>query len=281
MVGSADYKIRRAAEGMDDFFAIAHLQRRIWGDNSLVITSPHLVKVQVELGALVLVAYRPDDEIIGFVYSFPGTRKGESMHWSHMLGVLSEYRGAGIGKALKWRQCDELLEEGFSVCCWTFDPLQAINGRLNIVNLGARTDEYIVNAYSSRDEYLDEGMPTDRLVARWELDCETARAARTGKSNRCSITMKDLPMAITPEKVDDGYVPSKFEFHGAKEYVGVPIPGDITRMRRDVTVHALQWRLAVREALQYYFNKGYMLTDTLNPEESKSPTHVYVLQKLK
>jgi predicted GNAT superfamily acetyltransferase len=265
---------------MDDFFSIAHLQHHIWGNNSLVVTSPHLVKVQVELGALVLVAHKPDGEIIGFVYSFPGTRNGEPMHWSHMLGVLPEYRGSGIGKALKWRQCDELLEEGFTVCCWTFDPLQAINARLNIVTLGTRTTEYIVNAYSSRDEYLDEGMPTDRLVARWELDGDATRAAREGKSNRSSLTMDDISLTIAPEKVADGYVPSKFEFHGVKEYVGVPIPSDISRMRRDAKVHALQWRLAVREALQYYFNKGYVVIDILTPEESKTPTHVFVLQTM-
>ena len=43
---------------------------------------------------------------------------------SHMLGVLPEYRNAGVGRLLKLHQREDALARGIDLIEWTFDPLE-------------------------------------------------------------------------------------------------------------------------------------------------------------
>ena len=54
---------------------------------------------------------------------------------------------------------------------WTFDPLQAGNAHFNINHLGALPIEYVPDMYGTHpDNVLFGALPTDRFIARWQLD---------------------------------------------------------------------------------------------------------------
>ena len=63
------------------------------------------------------------------------------MLWSHMAGVLPEYRG-GLGYRLKLAQRERALAQGYDLIEWTFDPLQAMNAHFNFAKLGGVVEEY-------------------------------------------------------------------------------------------------------------------------------------------
>jgi predicted GNAT superfamily acetyltransferase len=106
--------------------------------------------------------------------SLPGMKTGRGgpqayLH-SHMLAVKEGYRNRGLGAQLKWEQRREALSRGIRHMEWTFDPLEIKNAFLNIHKLGAIVCSYRVNFYGVSSSRLQGGLPTDRLLAEWELD---------------------------------------------------------------------------------------------------------------
>ena len=75
--------------------------------------------------------------MIGFAYAVVGMKAGRPMQWSHMTGVLPEYRG-GLGYRLKLEQRARALAQGYDLIEWTFDPMQAMNAHFNFAKLGVR-----------------------------------------------------------------------------------------------------------------------------------------------
>jgi predicted GNAT superfamily acetyltransferase len=84
-----------------------------------------------------------------------------------MLGVLPEYRNAGVGRQLKLRQRDDALARGIDLIEWTFDPLDLKNAYFNVERLGAVVRRYLRNQYGVSSSVLHGGLPTDRCVAEW------------------------------------------------------------------------------------------------------------------
>jgi predicted GNAT superfamily acetyltransferase len=99
-----------------------------------------------------------------------------------MLAVRGSHRNRGIGAQLKWEQRHEALERGIRRMEWTFDPLEIKNAFLNIHKLGAIVCEYRVNFYGVSSSQLQGGLPTDRLLAEWELDSPRVKAIVEGRA---------------------------------------------------------------------------------------------------
>ena len=114
--------------------------------------------------------------MVGFAFSIVGVKDGQPTQWSHMMGVLPEYRRQGLGRELKLAQRERALAGGFDLMEWTFDPLQALNAHLNFAKLGVVCDEYGVNIYGESSSALHRGTPTDRFVVQWNI-ARTARRA--------------------------------------------------------------------------------------------------------
>jgi predicted GNAT superfamily acetyltransferase len=98
-----------------------------------------------------------------------------------MLAVREGYRNRGIGAQLKREQRLEALSRGIRRMEWTFDPLEIKNAFLNIHKLGAIACRYEVNFYGVSSSHLQGGLPTDRLVAEWQLDSLRVEAALEGR----------------------------------------------------------------------------------------------------
>jgi predicted GNAT superfamily acetyltransferase len=84
-----------------------------------------------------------------------------------MLGVLPDYRDAGVGRKLKLAQRDHALNMGVDLIEWTFDPLELKNAYFNIVVLGAIVRRLTFNQYGVTSSPLHGGLPTDRCTAEW------------------------------------------------------------------------------------------------------------------
>ena len=83
-----------------DFAGVVDLEREIWGPGYDEVVPVPILAVTVMRGGILIGAFA-GDRMIGFVYSIAGIRDGKPTQWSHMAGVVSEYRSAGLGYRLK------------------------------------------------------------------------------------------------------------------------------------------------------------------------------------
>src|SRR5262249_13712475 len=120
-----------------------------------------------EVGAVLIGAF-DSERLVGFVFGFPGHEHGRLILHSDMLAVCPEYRSLGLGYQLKLAQRKRALTQGIDTITWTFDPLQALNARLNFGKLGVTATRYCVNYYGETTSFLHQN-GTDRLWVTWQL----------------------------------------------------------------------------------------------------------------
>jgi predicted GNAT superfamily acetyltransferase len=167
-----------------DFADAVRLQRIIWNWTDLDILPVRFFVVARNIGGQALGAF-DGNAMAGFCLALPAIKPdGRSYLHSHMLGVLSEYRDAGVGRLLKFAQRDAALARGFNLIEWTFDPLEIKNAYFNIERLGAIVRRFVLNQYGITSSPLTGGLPTDRCVAEWHIG-ETLHPGRA--SARISV----------------------------------------------------------------------------------------------
>jgi len=209
----------RACEGFDELDACVQLQIDTWGyDENDVIPRKTFLLAQ-KIGGQVIGAFEsdlpagntsaPGQTLVGFAMSLPGikTTKNGPLPYihSHMLAVRDSHRNRGLGTQLKWKQRDEALSRGIRHMEWTFDPLQIKNAFLNIHRLGAIAREYRANFYGVSSSRLQGGLPTDRLVAEWELDSPRVNAV-LARRPAAAYTIEEriqIPVSIDQWKADE------------------------------------------------------------------------------
>jgi predicted GNAT superfamily acetyltransferase len=209
----------RPCAGFEELEACVDLQVETWGyDENDIIPRKTFLLAQ-KIGGQVLGAFESDlmpdqtfdakNSLVGFAMSLPGVKTcdGEPRAYlhSHMLAVRESHRNRGLGAQLKWEQRGEALSRGIRHMEWTFDPLQIKNAFLNIHRLGAVAREYRVNFYGVSSSRLQGGLPTDRLLAEWELDSPRVEAilarrpATVNKIEECIL----IPASIDQWKADE------------------------------------------------------------------------------
>ena len=164
-----DVRIRRARDRAD-FEACVKLQREVWRLEDVEITSAIQLIATTWAGGFVHLAETADGEAVGFAYAFSALRGGVPHLHSDMLAVKPQLQKRGLGVRLKWAQRSDALEAGVPFITWTFDPLQALNANLNLRRLGAMGIEFVENFYGVTTSALHHGLPTDRLLVRWDLN---------------------------------------------------------------------------------------------------------------
>ncbi|HZR24162.1 MAG TPA: hypothetical protein VFA59_11280 [Vicinamibacterales bacterium] len=240
---------------LDECAAVVDLERRIWGpDYDDVVPTP-ILKVTAMRGAILIGAFA-DARMIGFVYSLPGLKDRRPMQWSHMLGVLDEFRSDGIGHRLKMLQRDRTLEQGLDLIEWTYDPMQALNAHLNFSKLGVVVEEYEENVYGESKSPLHRGNPTDRFVAEWHIRDTKPAADWTGAVCVNRGTHADL--------------------HVDAPKVTVEIPTGFTEMLSAAPDLAVAWRMATRLIFTTYFSRGYRAVDFSLDRAARKGTYLLV-----
>jgi predicted GNAT superfamily acetyltransferase len=143
------------------------LQKTIWGFDDADLLPFRMFVVATKIGGQLLGSF-DGERMVAFCLGIPGLKPGGKFYLhSHMLGVLPEYRNAGIGRQLKERQKQDALARGIELIEWTFDPLELKNAYFNIERLGAIVRRYVRNQYGISSSLLHGGLPTDRCVAEW------------------------------------------------------------------------------------------------------------------
>ena len=250
---------------LDDFRAVVALEQEIWGYTDIgdIITVPVFI-ITVKRGGILIGAFDHTSQMVGFAFSLVGVKDGRATQWSHMMGVVADYRRSGLGRALKLAQRERAVAAGFDLMEWTFDPLQALNAHLNFFKLGVICDEYVRNLYGESTSALHRGTPTDRFVVQWRLrePHVERRIARTDSS----LSLRASEAADAPvvnQTIDAGRWrrTSAGDLSIDTPRVWVEVPLEFTEMQQEVPELALEWRHHTREIFETYFGRGYRAVD--------------------
>jgi predicted GNAT superfamily acetyltransferase len=184
----------RALHTHEEFAQAVALQRLIWKFADLEALPVRLFVTAVNVGGQALGAF-DEDRMIGFCLAIPGVKREPSprpyLH-SHMLGVLDEYRDAGVGRLLKLEQRKQALEREIDLIEWTFDPFEVKNAYFNIERLGAIVRRYVRNLYGTTTSPLHGGLPTDRCFAEWYIASDRVQQVLGGQSKRQPPLMRGV-----------------------------------------------------------------------------------------
>jgi predicted GNAT superfamily acetyltransferase len=209
----------RKCEGIEEFQRCVELQKEIWGEDDLEVEPATLFVVAEETGGQVLGAF-DGERLVGYTLALVGFRDGNVFLHSHMTGVLGEYRDRGVGRALKLFQREDALGRGIRLIVWTFDPLEIRNAHFNLNRLGAIARKYLPNLYGLTTSPLHLGLPTDRLLAEWQLDSERVVAAveDLAKETEAATATIELPAELDRWKRSDMAAVAKVQARIREEF---------------------------------------------------------------
>lgn len=252
---------------------VRQLESKVWGEAEAVPV--HQTLTVTKNGGLVLGAFS-HKKLIGFQYSFPGY-DGKSIYLcSHILAVDPAFRSSGIGEKLKQAQREYSKQLNYSYISWTYDPLESVNGYLNIGKLKAVCSTYIENCYGEMNDPLNADLPSDRFVVKWDT-IESIKLPR-------EYTMKEVIEAnMVQWKLNDEGFPFIQAIREASfdndRFVAVAIPSAFQQMKDRSPSIALEWRMQTRKLFTEYFSKGYEVTNFMKHKEPESPVHFYILTR--
>jgi predicted GNAT superfamily acetyltransferase len=238
----------RLVRSHDEFAACEAMSRDVWGAAERNVVPRELLLTMQLNGGLVHGAFVPDGELIGFCFGFPGLREGRLRLCSHQLAVKPEFRGAGIGIALKQAQKADALRLGYELVTWTFDPLEARNAYINLNRLGCIARTYDRNHYGPMEDELNRGLPSDRFEVEWWLRRPRPAAPASDPVVLLRVGEDDEPARIS-----------------AKPEAGraalIEVPSDFQAVKRRSMDLARRWRLESRAAIEAALAAGLVAVD--------------------
>jgi len=236
----------RELKSVADLERCEQVQLLVWGE-AVPEVNAALFRATLHAGALVAGAFE-GGELLGFAFGFPSYVDAQVGFHSHLLAVLPQARGRGLGRSLKWFQRDWCLARGVTQMTWTFDPLQAKNARLNLEYLGAHARHYHPDFYGALGGALNGALPTDRVVAEWPLNAPHVAALAAGTARPGADKPPDAALTCGA----DGEPNARNVW---AERVWLELPSHIAPQTD--FAHAHRWRLALRAALQPLLDEGY------------------------
>lgn len=253
------------------------LERLVWNTDDLDTVPIHVVITVIKNGGLLLGAYAADGPaasggMVGAAFGWLGVGVDPAApdptpklkFCSHMVGVAPAWQNKHVGLRLKLAQREWVLAQGRTDwMTWTYDPLFRRNGVFNLHRLGATCSTYIRNVYGELNDDLNRGVPSDRCQVDWRLssphvlhDLERTRNGPTWDAGALQI----LPVTINAAGFP---VPGDAILAGDGRPLAVPVPDDISLIRRSDRELSLAWRHFMRDVLETAFAGGYTLVDCI------------------
>ncbi|WRP04686.1 GNAT family N-acetyltransferase [Rossellomorea aquimaris] len=255
----------RTLHSIEDLDAVRRLESLVWSfEDSVPVNQSVAV---VKNGGFILGAYY-QEKLIGFQYSFPGFDGKKAYLVSHSLGIHPNFRKFGIGEMLKRAQKNKAAEMGYDVITWTYDPLETVNGNLNLHKLGAVVRTYIPNIYGEMSDQLNAGIATDRFLVEWWV-CQ---------SNSNSVTGNNLHSAIQLKECEHGWLVDKVDLTLSQNLISVSVPSHFQEVKRADLSLAIDWRLKTRDVFSHYLNHGWVVTDLVKDKEHHGQ-YLYLMEK--
>ncbi|RRN70236.1 GNAT family N-acetyltransferase [Peribacillus simplex] len=268
--------IIRSLHRIEELEDVRKLESNIWGDTDSIPS--HQTITAVKNGGLVLGAYC-EDQLIGFQYSFPGFNGKSAYLCSHILGIDEQFRNKGIGEKLKLAQREEAIKLGYSLITWTYDPLESINGYLNIGKLGGVCSTYFANCYGEMEDLLNSGIPSDRFLVEWHIGKKETTDSR-GRGIALDLVMENS--LIQWDTIEKGLPVPSFTL-GLPEpecdTAFVAIPKDFRIIRATNIQAANEWRMKSRHVFTDLFQQGWQITDFIKNATTEIPIQFYVLSR--
>ena len=239
-----------------EFRAAEEVQYQAWRlTDYREVTPDHLLMTFQKEGGLVLGAFdagQPDAPLVGIVHGFLGRQAdGRLKHCSHQCGVLPAYRQRQVGYHLKLAQRDYVLRQGLDLITWTYDPLETLNGNLNLHKLGAVCRDYRPNLYGEL-RGINHGLPSDRFYTEWPIAGAHVRRRLTGNPSPdlAAWQAQGVPLAHTPA-----------DLTGPR--LLIPVPPNFQALKAADLSQARAVRLHTRALFQAAFAAGYTAVDLL------------------
>jgi predicted GNAT superfamily acetyltransferase len=266
----------RRAESIADYRACQDAQRLAWGIAEAGYVVPIATLVGANLhGGLVLGAFRDEGSAVGLSFGFLGRVDDRLCLYSQLTGVVPGWQARGLGYELKQVQRDFARAESLPLIAWAFDPLQAGNARFNLVRLGACVRRYVDNMYGPRTDALNAGVPTDRVIAEWDVRGEPSAGPIEGL-----VLLDGVPRLIWAAETSGGIrIPEDVNENPTADQVLVEIPERIAELRRDHPDAAEAWRVAVGRALKGAFAAGYLAVSLVSEQVGVGRRSSYLLQR--
>ena len=260
----------RRAETPADYRACQDAQRLAWGltDDSYVVPIATMVGAQHH-GGLVLGAFREDGVAVGMSFAFLGRIDRRECLYSQLTGVVPTYQSRGLGLLLKHAQRSDCKRRDIPILAWAFDPMQARNARFNLMKLGATCRRLVSDMYGPRTDSLNTGVPTDRLIAEWDVTA----------GPREELDVEEV--SALPRVIGEGTTGGREMRVTGATRVLLEIPDDIASLRSKAPDDALAWQAVASRALCDSFDRGYRAERFARWEdETRRPRCGYVLAKL-
>ena len=283
-----DRIVIRPLQSADEMLQAEALQRQVWGEGETDILPVHLLLAISHHGGVVIGAF-DGEKLVGLVIGFLGAdaespdrvAMARLEHYSHILGVLPEYRSRGIGYSLKVAQREAVLAQGVRLITWTYDPLLSLNAQLNIRQLGAVCNRYLPDAYGEMRDALNLGQSSDRFIVDWWITSRRVTSRLTGARKLLDLAhfLSAGAKKINPCSLNQqGFVyPSDEIIYPEGTLALVEIPADIQTIRRADPALAQAWREQTREIFMHTFNQDYLITDFIYLSGEQYPRSYYLL----
>ncbi len=251
----AGVQVRLLTE-VDELAAAIALVDRTWGAGSDEVSVP-LLRAFTAVGNFVSGAC-DGDRLVGTCVAFFGPPHTSHLH-SHLAAVDAEYRGRGVGFALKVHQWAWAYAGGVQQISWTYDPLQRRNAFFNLARLRATPTRWLPDFYGTVDDAVNGAEPTDRLLVTWAVSSEETRLACMRQSKVADSETLQAGGARLLLTAGPGGEP----VHATDDGTGtvlVGVPADITALRRDHAEQSRAWREAVERTLGAALLAGHRVT---------------------
>jgi predicted GNAT superfamily acetyltransferase len=255
----------RNLQTVEELETVRQLEVMIWGLEDSVPVNQSVAAVKN--GGFILGAFLKG-ELIGFQYNFPGFDGKKTYLCSHSLGIHPEYRKYGIGEKLKIAQRETAIGMGYDLITWTYDPLETVNGNLNLHKLKAVCTTYMENAYGEMPDNMNAGIPTDRFLVEWWIKEPIEKTEYT----------IGHPLVIKTSINGNFLTPNEIDLTRVNDSLFVPVPGNFQEIKKHNFPLALSWREKTRKVFTYYLSQGWTVTDLVKHDE-KSNQYLYLLEK--
>jgi len=229
-----------------EFIETTHVSKAAWGFAERSVSPASDLVAATHAGGLTAAAFE-GTKMLGFVHGFPRTNLTEPCQHSHLLAVLPDAQGRGLGAKLKLFQRAWCLERGIRLVTWTYDPFLLKNAKLNIGRLRATVRSLLPDFYGHMGG-IYAGLPTDRFEVTWRLDDPLVERAARGEERPPDGA------AGAPEVTGPGAIPEA-------ERVLLPFLANAPRVYRTDPRRSLTARRKFRRLAMALFAKGYVVTD--------------------
>ena len=259
---------------MEEIKQTIRIQKAAWDLVDLEVIPTFEMKAISDVG-IVLGAFTKENEIIGMIY---GYHHFPDRHYSHMMAVLPEWQGKGVGFFLKkaHRRIALNSEHIVNFIEWTVDPLLPNNAFLNFSKLGGICRKYYVDYYGDASAFgLYRGLPTDRFLVEWPIRSERAeRRIKDYKKDR--VSKEELLKRSPPINniKDDRWVSLDRDIDSLRSF-SVQVPADFQRLRKEKLQIAIDWRIRFRDISQKTLGKGWVIIDYHSFKEDDKRTNFY------